>query len=94
MNSFEKITALQDNEGFVKDLETIESTEELQELFHRHGIDVTVDELRDMAESAVEQNSSELSENDLADVTGGASFRQRLLETLRWLNRPKRPRWN
>lgn len=82
MNNFEKITAVKDSEGFAQELETVESPEALQDLFHKHGVDLTMDEICDMAEKAVARKENELSENDLEDVAGGGAFSDWLVDTV------------
>ena len=82
MNRLEKIAQINDGEGFAKELETIETPEALQDLFHKHGVDLTMEEICDMAESAVALKGNELSENDLDNVAGGGAFSEWLLDTV------------
>lgn len=74
MELIKKLEQLQDREGFVQALEKAETIEQFQELLQKHGVDVTVDEAKELASYAANLNKGELSEDDLDDVAGGAWY--------------------
>ena len=71
MKIFEKLTAVEHGEALVRELETVETPQAFQELLQKHGVVLTMDEIREMAEAIAARKNSELSESDLENVAGG-----------------------
>ena len=71
MNKFEKLEALQNYETFEQELAMVNTPEEMQELFAKHGVELSLEEVRELVASVAKTNSDELSVEDLEDVAGG-----------------------
>lgn len=69
-----KLEALQNSEAFVQALDNISTPEQMQKLLAMHGVEMTLDEVRDMVASAVKLTNDELSADDLENVAGGAWY--------------------
>lgn len=69
-----KLEALQNSEGFVQALDNISTPEQMQELLAKHGVEMTLDEVRDMVANAVKLTNDELSADDLENVAGGTWY--------------------
>lgn len=63
----EKAIELFGNEEFLEKIENMESLEEVKSAFAENGVDLDVDAMKEL----VTQNSEELSEDKLDDVSGG-----------------------
>ena len=68
-----KFQALQESGKFEQELEKVSTPEEMQALFASYGIEMTVDEVKELVSSAVKMNNEELSEEDLENVAGGVA---------------------
>ena len=68
----EKLGALQNQEGFEQELAQVVTPEDMQKLFAKHGVELTLDEVREVVNQAGAQNKDELTAEDLEDVAGGA----------------------
>jgi len=66
----EKIAALANDEEFVNSLLTMDDNAEVQKAFAERGVDLTVEQIDQMAEMAFGKNG-ELNESDLENVAGG-----------------------
>ena len=66
-----KIRALYENEEFVNTLKETKTFEEAAELFKANGIDIPAEQLEAFAKDALKQDATELSEENLDDVSGG-----------------------
>ena len=69
-----KFEALQNSETFEKELANVSTPEEMQQLFSNHGIEMTIEEIRDLVAEASKLNNDELSAEDLDDVAGGVWY--------------------
>lgn len=75
MDRNEKLLEIFENEEFKAAAEGIASAEELRELFAKHGLELTLDEINDLfARAAKCMKEGELDEEDLEDVAGGGSL--------------------
>ena len=68
----EKLGGLQNQESFEQELAQVATPEDMQKLFAKHGVELTLDEVREVVNQASAQNKDELSAEDLDDVAGGA----------------------
>lgn len=71
MKNFEKLAAIKDSETFLHELETAETPNDFQNLLEKHGVVVSMDEIREMAEAMMASKGNELSESDLENVAAG-----------------------
>lgn len=72
MDVMKILEALQDNEAFVQAMAMVNSSEELQEVLKKHGIELTIAEIEELVALASQQGEGELSDADLDDISGGA----------------------
>lgn len=74
MNRYDKIKELMSSTEFTEKLAVLSTTEEIQALFSENGVEMTSDEINEMFEMAyrLNENSGELSTDELDDVSGGA----------------------
>ncbi len=71
-NCREKINQVIRNEEFVKQLESMESVDEVKKLFASNNVELTDDELNEFFGSPLEESKGdELNETDLDNVAGG-----------------------
>ena len=75
MSYMDKIEQLMNTEEFVQQMNLADSLEAVQALFAQNGVELTLDELKEMFVSAGEDACSELSEEALDNVAGGGFFR-------------------
>ena len=66
-----KFQALQESGTFVEELDKVDSPQGLQSLLASHGIELTMDEIKEMMDTAIQLNNTELSEEQLDEVAGG-----------------------
>lgn len=78
MEKQQKLNALFTNEAFKAEADKISTAEELQELFAKYGVEMTLDEVIDLcgviARYMQSEDSEELSEDDLDNVAGGIAW--------------------
>lgn len=78
MDRNEKLKELFLSESFKKEAENLKTAEELQELFCKHGLEMTVEEVVDLCGKIARQmeagENGEISEDALEDVTGGIAW--------------------
>lgn len=78
MDKNEKLKELFLSESFKKEAESLKTAEELQELFHKNGLEMTIEEVVDLCGKIAHQmeagNDGEISEEALDDVTGGVAW--------------------
>lgn len=70
MNVKEKIATIQNSEGFLRAMEGIDTPEQMQELFKKHGVELTEEEFSELVKTAC-VNTEELTVDALDDVSGG-----------------------
>lgn len=68
-----KVQTLMESEEFGKEIENIETAEELKEALGSHGIEITLQEVEEICTS-IASEKDDFSEGDLDDVTGGFGF--------------------
>lgn len=66
-----KFLALQESGTFAEELDKVESPEGLQNVLAAHGIELTMDEIKELMDTSLQVNNDELSEEQLDDVAGG-----------------------
>ena len=71
MDVMKKLEALQDNEAFVQEMAMVNSSEELQEVLKKHGVELTMAEIEELVTLVSKQSEGELSDADLDDISGG-----------------------
>lgn len=86
----EKIQELLESEEFVNEIHGVETPEELIEAFKRHGVDMSMEELKELFAMAKKADGGELGEDELENVAGGALW-WALLRPLVML--PALPHW-
>ena len=70
-NMMKKLQELLESEAFGKEIENVQSAEELQSAFAAHGVDMTVEEVEEVCAAIVAKNEGTLDENALEQVSGG-----------------------
>lgn len=73
-NMMKKLQELLESEAFGKEIENVQSAEELQSAFAAHGVDMTVEEVEEVCAAIVAKNEGTLDENALEQVSGGIAF--------------------
>ena len=73
-NMMKKLQELLESEAFGKEIENVQSAEELQSAFAAHGVDMTVEEVEEVCAAIVAKNEGTLDENALEQVSGGVAF--------------------
>ena len=68
-----KFQKLQESGTFEQELALANSPEDLQKLFAKYDIEMTMEEVHDLLASASKMNNDELSAEDLDDVAGGVA---------------------
>ena len=72
MDRNEKLQELFSSEEFKQEAANISTAEELQALFAKHGLELSIDEVISLCgQIAAQMGEVELSENELEDVAGG-----------------------
>ena len=69
-----KLEALQNSETFEQELAQVNTAEEMQQLFSRHGVEMSLEEVRELVAEAAKLNDNELSAEDLDDFAGGVWY--------------------
>ena len=67
-----KIAALKDSDAFLREVDEASTPEEMIRVFADHGIEVSENELGDIAAQIRPDSGEELSEDDLENVSGGS----------------------
>lgn len=74
----DKLRDLLNSEAFAKEVEGMKTAEDLQVALKQHGIEMTIDEIVELGGQLAHQmgmgKNSELSEDDLENVSGGGLF--------------------
>ena len=71
MMNTEKIEQLMNSTEFMQKVDMVDSLEAMQDLFTQYGVNLTLDELKQMVATTSVDASGELSEDDLDGVAGG-----------------------
>lgn len=78
MDKNEKLKELFLSESFKKESESVKTAEELQNLFQKYGLDLTLDEVVELCGQIARQmevgDKGEISEDALDNVTGGIAW--------------------
>ena len=78
MDKNEKLKELFLSESFKKEAESVKTAEELQEVFRKNGLEMTIEEVVDLCGKIARQmeagENGEISEDALEDVTGGIAW--------------------
>ena len=75
MSVNEKIAELLNDESFMNGLDNIHSMEEFREAFSAHGVELTVEEVKELAKSLViVSKDGELNAEQLENVSGGLNI--------------------
>lgn len=72
--SIEKIKELMENKEFVAGILEMESPEEVQNAFAEKGVDLTIDQVKQIATMAFSDGSAEIPEEELDAVSGGITL--------------------
>ena len=72
----DKIEQLMDSNEFVQKLDMTNNVEEMQELFGRYGVEISLEELNRMVAVAHVGVDGELNEEALMNVAGGGWFQK------------------
>lgn len=68
----EKVKVLLESDDFGKEIENVDTIEELAKAFETHGVEITLQELKEICMGVVSKNNSDtLDESQLDDVAGG-----------------------
>ena len=70
-NMMKKLQTLLGSEDFGKEIENVQSAEELQRAFAAHGVELTVDEVREICVAITVRKDGTLDEDALEQVSGG-----------------------
>lgn len=77
--NIEKIKELLASEEFGNEVKDYETEEELQAAFARHGVELSVEDVRAICAQVYVANGGELSDEELDDVAGGFALTGALL---------------
>lgn len=72
-----EITETMRNEDFVNSILDMQTAEEVKEAFKEKGVDISLEEIKtieSIINKMVEKNSTELSDEDLSEISGGVKF--------------------
>ncbi len=75
------IKALFENEAFLKSFYTLKNIEDVQELFSKNGVEISLEDLRSLGKALTDNQriigdyEGELTEEELEDVAGGAWYK-------------------
>lgn len=78
----DKIEQLMDSNEFVQKLDMTNNVEEMQELFGRYGVEISLEELNRMVAVAHVGVDGELNEEALMNVAGGGGWFQKFWDWL------------
>ena len=78
----QKVKEVFSDEAFVKELVELDTPEEVQARLKEKGVDVSVEEIEQIAKALQSQAEGELDEDALEDVAGGIIFTTLVLSSI------------
>ena len=67
----DRVKALMEDDSFDKEIENLETAEELQKALEARGVEITVQEVEEICVGITSKKGTELGEDDLDNVSGG-----------------------
>lgn len=74
MDIMKKLEGFKNRESFEQELAQVNSAEEMQKLFEKHGVEMSLEEVRELVACAAKENEGELTADELEAVAGGVWY--------------------